>query len=162
MIAVIGAGPAGCAAAIMLARAGRRVLLLERQAAARESVCGEFLGADAAAALAALGLDPAALGGVPLARARVGWGRREAGFALPFAAWGLPRQLLDGALREAAVAAGAELRAGVAVQGAEPGPDGWTLRLPDEAITARRWCWPPASTPSAAIRARGRRPARSG
>jgi menaquinone-9 beta-reductase len=138
VIAVIGAGPAGCAAAIMLARAGRKVLLVERQAAARESVCGEFLGADAAAALAVLGLHPAALGGVALARARVGWGRREAGFALPFAAWGLPRQLLDAALREAAMAAGAELRAGVAVQGAEPGPAGWTLRLPDEAIAARQ------------------------
>ncbi|WP_431267462.1 NAD(P)/FAD-dependent oxidoreductase [Dankookia sp. P2] len=138
MIAVIGAGPAGCAAAIMLARAGRPVLLLERQAAARESVCGEVLGADAAAALAQLGLQPAALGGVPLARARVGWGRREAGFALPFAAWGLPRQRLDGALREAAVAAGATLRAGTAVQGAEPRPGGWRLRLPGEVIAARQ------------------------
>ena len=135
---MIGAGPAGCAAAIALARAGRQVLLLERQAEARESVCGEFLGADAAAALAALGLDPAALGGVALLRARVGWGRREAGFALPFAAWGLPRRLLDGALREAAVAAGAELRAGITVQAAERDADGWRLRLPGAEVAARQ------------------------
>jgi len=136
MIAVIGAGPAGCAAAIMLARGGRRVVLLERQAAARESVCGEFLGVDAAAALAVLGLDPAALGGVPLRRARVGWGAREAGFTLPFAAWGLPRAVLDGALRDAAVAAGVELRAGAMVLGAEPGAAGWRLRLAEGEVVA--------------------------
>ena len=69
-VAVLGAGPAGCAAAIALARAGRAVLLLERCAAPREVVCGEFLGPDAAAALAALGLDPTALGAVPLRRLR--------------------------------------------------------------------------------------------
>ncbi|MDO9709887.1 NAD(P)/FAD-dependent oxidoreductase [Paracraurococcus lichenis] len=136
--AVIGAGPAGCAAAIALARAGREVLLLERQAAARESVCGEFLGADAAAALRGLGLDPAALGGLPLRRARVGWGRHEAGFALPFAAWALPRQMLDGAMRVAAMAAGAEFRAGVAVLAAEPDAAGWRLRTGAGEVLARR------------------------
>ncbi|MBX6745725.1 MAG: monooxygenase, partial [Acetobacteraceae bacterium] len=69
-VAVIGAGPAGCAAAIALA--GRHVLLLERAAAARESVCGEFLGPNAAVALARLGLDLPALGAMPLHRLRLG------------------------------------------------------------------------------------------
>ncbi|WP_206664514.1 NAD(P)/FAD-dependent oxidoreductase, partial [Dankookia rubra] len=71
-------------------------------------------------------------------RAELDLQRRNAVPDMPFAAWGLPRRLLDGALRGAAVAAGAELRAGVAVQGAEPGPDGWILRLPGGAIAARQ------------------------
>jgi len=119
-IAVVGAGPAGCAAAIALARGGRRVLLLERTAEARESVCGEFLGPDAAAALARLGLDLAALGGAPLRRLRVAARGRDAAVALPFPAWGLPRRRLDGALREAAVAAGVAFRC-ASVSGAVPG-----------------------------------------
>jgi flavin-dependent dehydrogenase len=132
-VVVIGAGPAGCAAAIALMRAGRDVVLLERQAAAREAVCGEFLGADAADALAALGCAPAALGAMPIRAARVGWGRREAGFHLPFPAWGLPRATLDGALRAAATPV---LRAGVAVLGAERHAQ-WHLRSSAGEITAR-------------------------
>ncbi|MCO6415345.1 FAD-dependent monooxygenase [Siccirubricoccus sp. KC 17139] len=138
MIAVLGAGPAGCAAAIALARAGRRVLLLERQAVPRESVCGEFLGPDALAALAILGVAPAALGAVPLHRLRVAQAGREAALDLPFPACALPRQVLDGALREAAVAAGAELRTGVQVTEATPVPGGWRLRWAEgEAMVPR-------------------------
>ena len=137
-VAVIGAGPAGCAAAIGLARGGCRVLLLDRQPTPRESVCGEFLGPAAVIALAGLGLDPASLGAVPLRRARIGWGAREAGFALPFPAWALPRQVLDGALRDAAAAAGVALRPGLAVQGAWPEGADWRLQTPGGAIAARQ------------------------
>lgn len=127
-VAVVGAGPAGCAAAIALARAGRRVLLLERAPEARESVCGEFLGADAAAALSRLGVDLPALGAVPLRRLRVAARARDAAVPLPFPGWALPRRALDGALRAAAGAAGAELRC-AAVLGAEAEGDLWRLRL---------------------------------
>ncbi|MFC7690651.1 FAD-dependent oxidoreductase [Paeniroseomonas aquatica] len=132
---IIGAGPAGCAAAIALARAGQEVLLLERSPAPREVVCGEFLGVDAAAALAVLGLDPAALGGIPLRRVAVGHGARTAAAPLPFAAWGLSRLRLDGALQ---AAAGPALRRGVTVLGASPVPGGWRLRTSAGEVAARR------------------------
>jgi menaquinone-9 beta-reductase len=137
-VAVIGAGPAGCAAAIRLARAGRQVLLLERSARAQESVCGEFLGVDAAAALAQLGLDLPALGALPLHGLRFGAGTREAAAALPFAAWALPRRILDGALRDAARAAGAALRMNTLVLGAETEVGHWRLRLAEEELRATR------------------------
>ncbi|MDB5380274.1 MAG: putative electron transfer oxidoreductase [Rubritepida sp.] len=133
--AVIGAGPAGCAAAIALARAGRRVALLDRHASARESVCGEFLSQDAVSLLGELGLDPMSLGAVRLLGLRMGAGRREVAAPLPFAAFGLPRQRLDAALRDLAVSSGAVLIGGVTVQGAIPCPGGWSAA--GTSLTAR-------------------------
>ena len=126
---IVGGGPAGCAAAIALARAGARPLLLERDPVATEKVCGEFLAEDAARLLARLGLDLAGLGAVPIRRALLGAGRHATEMALPFPAWGLPRATLDSALLEAAAAAGAELRRGVTVAGAGRAGEGWNLRL---------------------------------
>ncbi|MDB5413197.1 MAG: hypothetical protein JWR10_1532 [Rubritepida sp.] len=131
-VLIAGGGPAGAAAAIVLARAGCRVLLVEREAAPREKVCGEFLGADAHACLMALGIDLAALGAVPMTEAHIARqkGRVDAvALTLPFTAWGLPRAILDGALLDAAAEAGATLVRGQAVRDASRGADGWCLRL---------------------------------
>jgi flavin-dependent dehydrogenase len=136
-VIVVGGGPAGAAAAIALGRAGERPLLLERDAAATEKVCGEFLAEDALHRLAALGLDVLALGGVPIRRAIFAAGRGQAQLRLPFAACGLPRAVLDAALLDAARAAGAEIRTGTPVIGAERARAGWRLRLREGEVTAR-------------------------
>jgi flavin-dependent dehydrogenase len=53
-LAVIGGGPAGSCAAITAARAGARVLLLERGRLPRQRVCGEFVSAESLTLLAGL------------------------------------------------------------------------------------------------------------
>ena len=58
-VIVVGGGPAGCVAAIVLARAGLRVRLLDRATFPREKLCGDTLNPGALATLARLGLHPA-------------------------------------------------------------------------------------------------------
>ena len=53
---IVGGGPAGSAAAIVLARGGVRAELIERTTAPHDTVCGGFLGWDALGALTAAGL----------------------------------------------------------------------------------------------------------
>jgi len=58
-VLVVGAGPAGTAAAITLARAGRQVTVIDKAAFPREKCCGDGLTTGALRVLDALGLDPA-------------------------------------------------------------------------------------------------------
>jgi flavin-dependent dehydrogenase len=113
---VVGGGPAGASLALALARAGRAVTVIERDAVPSHKVCGEFLGGDALARLAALGIDLAALGARPITRMRLVRGSRMVEAALPFAAAGLSRRALDGAMLAAAEAAGATVLRGRTVR----------------------------------------------
>src|SRR3990172_4944686 len=125
---IVGAGPAGSALAIRLARAGHAVLLLDRARFPRDKPCSEYLSPGTVGALDELGvldrvLDarPARLTGMRVAGpdGTVMEGRYVSSHAypppVPFAL-SLPRRTLDQILRDAAGAAGAEVREGVAVE----------------------------------------------
>ncbi|MDG2002416.1 MAG: FAD-dependent monooxygenase [Novosphingobium sp.] len=114
-VVVLGGGLAGAGAASLLASAGQKVRLLEREAGPHHKVCGEFLSVEAQQDLARIGLDLAQLGAVPIDRIRLVSGRREAEAPLPFTALGLSRKLLDEALLELAGARGAKVERGVRV-----------------------------------------------
>ncbi len=128
---IAGGGPAGAAVALQLARAGRRPLLVDRQRERGDPVCGGFMGGDAIASLAALGIDVQALGAHPIERSRIFAGRRVAEAPLPFQAAGLSRACLDEHLLTLAAAAGAGVERGVTIRQASP--ERLTLDLADGA-----------------------------
>ncbi|MGI9622195.1 MAG: NAD(P)/FAD-dependent oxidoreductase [Acidimicrobiales bacterium] len=113
-VVVIGAGPAGSAAAIEFARAGRKVALIDKAAFPRDKCCGDGLTTEALRQLEELGLewtDVAGWNAVSTVRIRSPRGR-EVRLPLPssgqFAAVA-PRRNLDDRLVRTAVAAGATL-----------------------------------------------------
>jgi flavin-dependent dehydrogenase len=116
---IVGGGPAGCAAAISLAKGGRETLLIERNAEPRDPVCGGFLGWDSLAALGRLGIDTQALGARPIRYLRLVSHDRSVEAKLPRSAAGLSRRTLDAAMLEAASDAGAELWLGRSVKAAD-------------------------------------------
>ncbi len=120
-VVIAGGGPAGASAACRLARAGRRVTLLERETGPAHKICGEFISGEALADLAGLGVDVPALGAVPIAAMRLVHRGRVAESRLPFPAAGLSRWALDEALLARAAADGAEVNRGVHVRQAAAG-----------------------------------------
>jgi geranylgeranyl reductase family protein len=109
---VVGAGPAGSVAALVLARGGARVALVDKAAFPRDKACGDLVGPRGVQVLADLGVPvPDAGQGADLLAVGPS-GRRSRLPAYPgrtYPGHGIvvPRLALDHALREAALAAGA-------------------------------------------------------
>jgi flavin-dependent dehydrogenase len=107
---VVGAGPAGSSAAVLLARGGWTVTLVEHSRFPRDKVCGECLSALGVGVLTRLGLMPALLdSGAILLRRAVLHSSDGASLhvALPSAMLGVSRALLDSVLLRSASDAGA-------------------------------------------------------
>jgi len=126
-VVVAGAGPAGSVAALVLARGGARVALVDKAAFPRDKACGDLVGPRGVGLLDELGVSvPDAGQGADLlvvgpsghrARLPAFPGRTYPGHGVV-----IPRVVLDDALRTAALEAGAEpIRARVSGVDREPG-----------------------------------------
>ena len=126
-VLIAGAGPAGSAAAVHFARAGLRVVVVDRARFPRDKPCAEYMSPETLRLLGRLGvlerLDGAGGHRLPGLRVVAPFGSEllglfaRAGHA-PFRPHGLslPRRVLDAVLVDAARAAGAEVREKVAVE----------------------------------------------
>ena len=134
-VVVVGAGPAGSAAAARLSGEGWTVLLLDRAHFPRKKACGECVNPGGVSALARLGLldevmarNPALLRGWSI---RSHQGTRAEGHFAPGAGpgFGITREVLDQVLADGAVSRGARFEEGARVTGVVPGSGGHPARV---------------------------------
>ena len=112
-VVVVGAGPAGSTAALVLARGGARVALVDKATFRRDKACGDLVGPRALALLTQLDLTPPAGPHVGPMIVVGPTGRRvllpaRAGRTYPDHGAAVTRLRFDAWLRDAAIAAGAE------------------------------------------------------
>lgn len=123
-VSIIGAGPAGSTAAILLARGGCEVTLIEQHRFPRDKVCGECLSAAGIAVLDRVGLSKQVLDldAVILTHAAIhSPDGSSVRLALRRPMWGLSRHRFDGFLLETARQCGATILQPARCEGVEPG-----------------------------------------
>jgi menaquinone-9 beta-reductase len=132
---VIGAGPAGSAVAILLARAGWAVALVEKQSFPRRKVCGECIAASNWPLLNALGVSTEQAG-APLHHMVLMRGNDSVSAALPAAhhashVWGraLGRETLDTLLVEQARLAGVHVFQPCSVREVSGAAGDWEIKI---------------------------------
>jgi geranylgeranyl reductase family protein len=119
-VLIAGGGPAGAIAALLLARAGVRVAVIDRARFPRDKLCGDSLNPGALRLLQRLGVGSAADAGLPIDGMVVtgeGGVRVDARYGDGVIGRALTRRVLDAALLEAAAAAGAEIHEAATVRG---------------------------------------------
>jgi geranylgeranyl reductase family protein len=127
-VLVVGAGPAGSATAIHLARAGARVLLVDRARFPRDKPCGGGLTGRALRHVP-VDVSPVVEHVVDRFVLRVGYGRRFARRSERPLILMTQRRRLDLHLAERAAAVGADFRDGVKLERLEIRPGGATARV---------------------------------
>jgi geranylgeranyl reductase family protein len=119
-VIVVGGGPAGSIAALLLARAGVKVRLFERSRHPRRKLCGDTINPGARAILRKLGLqDAAESGALPVDGMIVSGGGTvvRAGYPRGSSGLAITRAVFDARLLAAAARAGADINEGVLVTG---------------------------------------------
>ncbi|MEL6330439.1 MAG: NAD(P)-binding protein [Planctomycetota bacterium] len=129
-IAVIGAGPAGAAAACLLARRGFGVTVFESKAFPRVKVCGEYVSPAGEAALLEVAPREVLIGaGAKRVQAfAIEMGGDSVEWLSPRAGWALSRASLDDLLLDRAREAGAEVRQPCSVRSIDWRDDGAVVR----------------------------------
>ncbi|MBX7069221.1 MAG: geranylgeranyl reductase family protein [Microthrixaceae bacterium] len=144
-VLIVGAGPAGTAAGIALARAGRSALAIDKATFPRDKICGDGLTTGALRRLDELGVDP---GRIPswmpvnevVVRPPYGAARR---FSLPrdnglYAAVATRRDI-DAALVDAARKEGVDIREGSALLALTTDDDGVTAEVGGVGVVRARY-----------------------
>ena len=135
---ILGGGPAGATAALILTRAGWRVAIIEKSEFPRRKVCGEFISATTLPLLFELGIGDEFLAGAGPEVRRVGLfesdivaHRADAASRRAGGNWGraLGREHLDLLLLDAAASAGANVWQPWKATGLERRADGWSCTI---------------------------------
>jgi menaquinone-9 beta-reductase len=140
-VLIAGAGPAGTVTATILARAGVRVLLVDRARFPRDKLCGDSINPGAIAVLRRHNLaEPVERHGLPIQEMVIYGGQRvrvAARYPHHLRGWTMLRRDLDQWLLAGAIRAGARFEEGVTVRGALMKPHGASERVAGLVIDSR-------------------------